>query len=187
VVKWLVPIALLFVFAGCGGETIDGDSLEGEIREDAEALGLVLDGVDCPSPDVDEGDTFTCTITIKGEPRDLEVVQTDDDGGVSYPRAGLDPGGPAVNDFAADEASVRSVIDAVNKDVTALCDYATKEYRKELAEGENCAKAVLGEYDTPLADYEVSLDGDKAAASDGERTIALERQQDGSWLITDVR
>ena len=46
---------------------------------------------------------------------------------------------------------------------------------------------MLAEYDKPLGDYEVSLDGDKAAASDGQRTVALERQQDGSWLITDVR
>ncbi len=79
------------------------------------------------------------------------------------------------------------MIDAVNKDVTALCDYATPEYRKEIAEDENCAKAVLNEYDEPLGDYEVSLDGDTAAASDGERTVTLERQQNGSWLITDVR
>jgi hypothetical protein len=185
--KRLAPIALTLAFAACGGETIDGDSLEAEIREDAETLNLVLDGVDCPSPDVEEGERFTCTVTIKGEPRDLEVVQTDDDGGVTYPRAGLAPEGPAVNDVAADEASVRSVIDAVNKDVTALCDYATPKYRKEIAQDGNCAKVVINEYDKPLDDYEVSLDGDKAAASGGERTVALERRPNGSWLITDVR
>ena len=46
---------------------------------------------------------------------------------------------------------------------------------------------MLDEYDSPLEDYEVSVDGDAAAASDGDRTVTLERQKDGSWLITDVR
>ncbi|MGH2838484.1 MAG: DUF4333 domain-containing protein [Thermoleophilaceae bacterium] len=185
--KWLAAISLVLVIAGCGGTTIDGGELEDEIKEDAEGQGLVLDGVDCPSPDVEEGNTFTCTITIKGEPRDLEVTQTDDDGNVTYPRAGLEPEGPAVNDTAADKTSIEFVIDAVNKDITALCDYAVPKYRKEIAGEENCAKVVLDEYDELLGDYEISLEGDKAAASDGRRTVTLERQQDGSWLITDVR
>ena len=64
--------------------------------------------------------------------------------------------------------------------MTALCDYATAGYRKELAKDENCAKAVLDEYDQPLEDYEVSIDGDTAAAvSDGERTVTLERSRTG--------
>ena len=184
--KWLVPIALLLALAGCGGSTIDGGELEDEITEDTEREGLVIDGVDCPSPDVEAGDTFECTVTVKGEEKQLEVTQQNDDGNVTYNLGPLIEG-TSGSDAGGDEASVRFVIDAVNKDVTALCDYATKEYRKEIAQGENCAKAVLDEYDELLADYEVSLDGDKAAASDGQRTVTLERQQNGSWLITDVR
>ena len=184
--KRAAAICLALVIAGCGGTTIDGGELEQEIREDAEREGLVLDGADCPSPDAEAGDTFECTVTVKGEDKQLEVVQRNDDGNVTYNLAGLVEG-PAVNDTAADEASVRSVIDVVNKDVTALCDYATPDYRKELAQDGNCAKVAINEYDKPLGDYEVSLDGDKAAASDGERTVALERRPNGSWRITDVR
>ena len=182
----LALIAAVFVAAGCGGSTIDGGELENEITEDAEAEGLIVDGVECPSPDAEAGDTFECTVTVKGEDKLLEVTQQNDDGNVTY---NLGPliSGTAGNDAGGDEASVSFVIDAVNKDVTALCDYATPEYRKELAKDENCAKAVLDEYDQPLADYEVSVDGDTAAASDGKRTVTLKRQQDGSWLITDVR
>ncbi len=184
--KRLALIAVALAFAGCGDE-IDGDALESEITKDAEERGLVLDGVDCPSPEAEEGATFTCTVTVKGQPTEFEVVQTDDEGNVRYDFGGLAEG-PAVNDTAADETSVRSVIDAVNKDVTALCDYATPAFRKELAGDENCAKAVLATYDSPLLeDYGVSIMEDTAAASAGSRTVALARQKNGSWLITDVR
>ncbi len=184
--KRLALIAVALAFAGCGDE-IDGDALESEITKDAEERGLVLDAVHCPSPEAEEGATFTCTVTVKGQPTEFDVVQTDDEGNVRYDFGGVAEG-PAVNDTAADEASVRSVIDAVNKDVTALCDYATPAFRKELAGDENCAKAVLAKYDSPLLeDYGVSIMEDTAAASAGSRTIALARQKDGSWLITDVR
>jgi hypothetical protein len=184
--KKLALIALPLALAGCGSG-IDGDALEAEITTDAEERGLVLDAVDCPSPETEEGATFTCTVTVKGQPTDFEVVQVDDDGDVRYDFGGVAEG-PAVNDTAADEASVRSVIDAVNKDVTALCDYATPEFRKELAGDESCATAALADYETPLVeDYDVSVMGDAAAASGGNRTVALARQKNGSWLITDVR
>jgi hypothetical protein len=184
--KRLAAISLALAIAGCGGTTIDGAELEDEIKDDTEREGLVIDGADCPSPEAEEGDTFECTVTVKGEDKKLEIVQRNDDGNVTYNLGPLIEG-TSGSDAGGDEASVRFVIDAVNKDATALCDYATREYRKEIAGGQNCAKVVLDEYDEPLDDYEVSLDGDKAAASDGQRTVALERQQDGSWLITDVR
>jgi hypothetical protein len=182
----LIAVAAAVASAGCGGTTIDGGDLEDEITKDAEDQGLVLDAVDCPSPDAEEGETFTCTVTVKSQETEFEVVQTDDDGNVNYDFEALVEG-PAVNDTAADEASVRSVIDAVNQDVTALCDYATPDFRKEIARQENCANAVLAEYDDFLGEYEVSASGDHATASDGERTVAFERQRNGSWLITDVR
>jgi hypothetical protein len=185
--KRLALFAVALAFAGCGGDEIDGDALESEITKDAEERGLVLDGVDCPSPEAEAGATFTCTVTVKGQPTEFEVVQTDDEGNVRYDFGGLAEG-PAVNDTAADEASVSSVIDAVNKDVTALCDYATAAFRKELAGDDSCAAAVLAKYESPLLeDYAVSIMEDTAAASAGNRTVALARQKNGSWLVTDVR
>jgi len=185
--KRVAVIAAALAFAGCGDE-LDGGKLESEITKDAdERLNLVLDGVDCPSPEVEEGNTFICTVTVKGQPTELEVTQIDDEGNVRYDLAGLAEG-PATNDRAAYEASVESVIDTVNQDVTALCDYATAEFRKELATGESCANAVLTKYDTPLLeDYDVSIMGDAAAASGSDGTVGFQRQKDGSWLITDVR
>ena len=185
--KRLAPIAVVLAFAGCGG-SIDGDDLEAEITEDAEQqAGLVLDAVDCPSPDTKKDSAFECTVTVKGQDTQLEVVQTDDDGNVAYDLRGLAEG-PAVNDTAGDKASIESVIDAVNGDVTALCDYATPAYRKQLAGTGSCAEAVLADYDDFLDDdYGVSAHGDIAKASDGRRIVTLERQKNGSWLITDVR
>ena len=185
--KRVALIASAVALVGCGGGDIDGDQLAAEITKDAEERGIVLDAVDCPSPDTEQGATFTCTVTVKGQDTELDVVQVDDDGRVSYDFTGLVEG-PAVNDVAADKASIEAVIDAVNRDVTALCDYATPEFRKEISGKENCAKAVLAEYDSPLLeDYEISVNEDTAAASADGDTVTFERQKDGSWLITGVR
>jgi hypothetical protein len=187
--KWLAPIALAVTLVACGGQ-IDSDKLEADIRRDAANLEepLVLDDVDCPSEDLEEGDAFTCTLTIKGQDTELEVVQIDDDGTLNYDDLPTLAEGPAGTDIAADEASVGSVLDAVNKDVTALCDYATPDFRKEIASQENCAKAVLANYESPLLEnYEIFVDGDDAGASADGRTVTLARQKNGSWLITGVR
>ena len=184
--KRLAAIAVAVTFVACGGSAIDSGDLEDEITKDAEERGLVLDAVDCPSPDTEEDATFTCAVTVKGEETELEITQTDDDGNVTYDFGGLVEG-PAVNDEAADKASVEFVVEAINNDVTAICDYATPEFRDEIARGENCAKVVLAEYDEPLENYAISIDGDDAAVSSDSRTVNLERQRNGSWLITDIR
>ena len=183
--KRLAAIAVAVTFAACGGGEIDGDDLEDEITRDAAGNGLVLDAVECPSPDTEEGEKFTCNVTVKGQPTELEITQRDDDGNVTYDFTSVVEG-PAVSDTAADEASVRSVIEAVNSDVTAICDYATADYRRELAGGQSCAEVVLAKYDDPLRDYAISIDGDLAAVAADERTVDLERQKNGSWLITDI-
>lgn len=177
------------VAGGCGGTTIDGDKLEDEIMRDAEAAGLVLDDAVCPSPDAEADDRFDCTVTVKGEQRQLEIVQRNDEGNVGYDlepllesRAGSDAGG--------DEAAITFVIDAVNGDATALCEYATRAYRRALTRrsGESCAAAALAERDEPIEDYGIAVHGDTAriteTAPDGERTVTLERADDGSWLIS---
>lgn len=190
--RQFVLIGVVVAIAGCGGTTIDGGELEDEIKEDTESEGLVIDGADCPSPDAEAGATFECTVIVKGEDKQLEVEQQSDDGNVTYDLGPLLEG-TAGSDAGGDEASVSFVIEAVNDDVTALCDYASAEYRAEIAKvtGKgNCAKAVLGEDDDPIEDYDVSVDGDTAAVvgtdSHGTRTVMLERQRNGSWLITGV-
>ena len=181
----LIAAVVVAASAGCGGTTIDGGDLEDEIIEDAEREGLVVDAADCPSPDAEEGATFECTVTVKGQETQLEIEQRNDDGNVEYD---LEPlvEGPAVNDTAADETSVRFVIEAINDDATALCDYATTKYRRVIARqtgAASCAKAVLGSQGDQIEDYEISVDGDTAAVV-GTRTVALKRQPNGSWLIT---
>lgn len=179
----LVWIVAAFAVTACGETTIDSGRLEDDIKGDAEQQGLILDAVDCPSPEVEEGDRFECTVTVKGEERKLEVVQRADEA-VAYDltpilefTSGSDAGG--------DEASVRFVIDAVNRDVTALCDYATNAYLRELG-GASCAKKVIARYDEPMRDYEVVVEGGRATATGSGRTVKLERQRDGSWLIVGV-
>jgi hypothetical protein len=186
--KRLVCVALVAAVAGCGESTIDSGKLEADIEEDAQAQGLVLDSVDCPSPEVEEGKRFACTVTVKGERRELEVVQRAGEA-VGYD---LDPllDFTSGSDAGGDEAAVRFVVDAVNTDVTALCDYATNRYRRKIvrqARGRSCARAVIAKYDRPLREYEVSVEGDSATAGAGEREVRLERQRDGSWLIAGVR
>lgn len=178
-------IVLAIAIAGCGGG-IDGDALEADIEEDFQREGLVVDAVDCPSPATEDGDRFDCTVTVKGEERSLEITQRGDDGSVEYDLGAI-LSGTEGGDAGGDEASIRFVIDAINRDVTALCDYATRRHRRQLAKKGNCATAVLTDYDRLLTDYEVSVNGDAATASDAKRSVKLERQEDGSWLVTDVK
>jgi hypothetical protein len=182
VANLIVCTGLAVAFTGCGETTIDSGKLEADIEEEAAEEGLVLDEVDCPSPEVEEGEKFDCTVTIKGEERELEVTQRTDDGSVGYDLTPL-LGSSAGGDAGGDEASVRFVIDAVNRDPTALCDYATNAYRRELG-GARCARRAVENYRGPLRDYEISVDGDTATVTARDHTVTLERQPDGSWLIT---
>lgn len=180
----LVTVLAAAALVGCGETTIDGGRLERDIKEDAQREGLTLDSVDCPSPEAEEGDRFECTVVVKGEERKLDIEQRANEQ-VAYdlgPLLRFESG----SDAGGDEASVRFVIDAVNRDPTALCDYATKAYRRELG-GDRCVRRAGRLYDGPMRDYEVTVDGDAASASDDERTVTLERQRDGSWLVTSVR
>jgi Domain of unknown function (DUF4333) len=181
--KRVVCLAAAVAIAGCGETTIDSGKLEREISDDAEREGLVLDEVDCPSPEVEEGDTFACTVTVKGEQRKLDVVQREKEA-VGYDL------GPLLDftsgsDAGGDEAAVRFVIDTVNGNVTALCDYATDAYRRELG-GASCAEAVIARFSRPMDSYAVSVEGDTATAKGSGYRVTLRRQRDGSWLIADV-
>jgi hypothetical protein len=171
--------------AGCGADTIDSGRLESDIKGDAEREGLVLDAVDCPSPEVKEGDRFECTVTVKGEKRKLEVVQRKSNA-VGYdlgPLLTFSSG----SDAGGDEAAVRFVIDAVNTDPTALCDYATEPYSRKLSRRRPCVKTAIAKYAEPLRDYVVVVSGNTASARKGRRRVLLKRQPDGSWLIAGVR
>jgi uncharacterized protein DUF4333 len=182
--RWLVWPAVAIAFAACGDETIDSGKLEQDIKGDVEREGLVLDDVSCPSPEVQEGDTFECTVTVKGEERKLEVRQRANQA-VGYdltPLLEFTSGG----DAGGDEASVRFVIDALNADATALCDYATDRFRRKLG-GDDCGKRAIESYDRPMRDYVVVVSGNTATAKGDGRTVTLRRQRDGSWLITAVR
>ena len=181
------------VLASCGGTVIDNEKLEDEIAKDAEAAGLIVDEVDCPSPDAEEGERFACTVTVKGEERDLEVEQLDDEGSLSY---SLEPlvTGTSGADAGGDEASVSSVIEAVNADVTALCDYSTEAYQQEIVDQtgqRSCEDAVASEENDPIEDYEVDVSGDTATVigedSNGQVAVSLERAEDGTWEISGIQ
>ena len=178
--------------AGCGGTVIDDGKLEDEITDDAAAAGLVVDAVDCPSPDAQAGETFTCTVTVKGQEEQLDIEQVDDEGNVEY---SLEPlfGGTSGAGAGGDEESVRSVIEAVNADITALCDYATDEYKAEIVEQtgqESCEQAVAEEDNDPIREYDIAVEGDTATVTgtdaDGEVAVALERAEDGTWEISAI-
>ena len=183
--KRLLWIGIALAIAGCGESTIDAGRLEADVEEEAAEEGLVLDEVDCPSPEVEQGKKFDCTVTVKGEERALEVTQRSDDGSVGYDLTPLLESS-AGNDAGGDRASVSFVIEALNRDATALCDYATREYRRELAAPGGCNRAARELYDEPMRDYEVAVDGDAATVTAGDAAVRLERQRDGSWLIGDV-
>jgi len=170
------------MLAGCGTTTIDGDALEGEIQEDAEREGFVVDAVTCPSPDVEKNDVFECTVNVKGEERRLEVVQRNDDGNVGYELDSLRFGGTN-----GEEAAIALVIQAMNRNPAVLCEQVVAAYRAELrAQSGGCARGAAEVFPEPMDAYEVSFSGDTAAATAGDRTVAFERARDGAWLVARV-
>jgi hypothetical protein len=110
----LLWILVALALAACGETKIDSAKLQSEIEDDAAGEGLVLDAVDCPSPKVKEGERFSCTVTVKGEERELEVTQRNDDGNVEYSLTPLLES-ESGSDAGGDQASVRFVIEAVNR------------------------------------------------------------------------
>lgn len=186
----IISLAAL-TFAGCGS-VIDAGKLEDEIKKDTEAAGLAVDEVECPEADAKEGESFICTVTVKGEDKELEVTQKDDEGNVTYNLGSLLAGDSGA-DAGGDEASVSSVIDAVNADVTALCDYSTEAYKQQIVDATgqaSCEDAVAAEENDPIQDYEVTVQGDTANVegtdSNGPVVVTLARAGDGTWEISAV-
>lgn len=73
--------------AGCGDDAlvIDGAQLEEEIRSQLDADGVEAADVSCPAArPVEEGDTFTCGVSIEGRQHLVEVEQTSDEGDVEW-------------------------------------------------------------------------------------------------------
>ncbi len=78
---------LAFAATGCGGTVIDDAKIEDTIKADVEKTrDEKVRSVDCPSPEVDPGTTFTCavsypdgkqaaiTLKIRNEDADTDVV-----------------------------------------------------------------------------------------------------------------
>jgi hypothetical protein len=187
----LTAISALLL-AGCS-DVIDAGKLEDEIKNDAGAAGLVVDEVDCPEADAKAGESFDCTVTVKGEEKKVEIQQVDDEGNVTYDLAPLVEGTSGA-DGGGDEASITSVIEAVNADFTALCAYSTAAYKQVIMDGTgqaSCEEAVAGEKNDPIEDLEVAIQGDKATVtgtdSSGRAIVSLERAEDGTWEISGIQ
>jgi hypothetical protein len=78
----------LVVIAGCGGEnTVNTDDAEALIRKNLQRqLGADVSSVACPDDvKAEKGRTFTCEATGgDGTKAKLDVVQTDDEGGIRF-------------------------------------------------------------------------------------------------------
>ena len=181
--KRFVWIVVALAVAACGETTIDSGKLEADIKEDAEHEGLVLDEVDCPSPEVEEGDRFECTVTVKGEERKLEVVQRARRGRRLRPDAAARV---HVRERRRRRRGVRAVRDRRGEQRRDRAVRLRDERVPPRARRRELREARDREYDEPMRDYEVSIEGDRATASGSGRTVRLERQHDGSWLIVGV-
>lgn len=82
----LVGSACSFSFS-LGSNELDTEKAEREIATGIEEqLGIEIESVDCPdSVEIEEGDTFSCTVVATdGSEGRVEVVQEDDEGNVSW-------------------------------------------------------------------------------------------------------
>lgn len=170
------------LLAGCGGKVIDADELEDEIKTQAEAAGLVIDEVSCPEVDAEEGETFTCDVTIKGEETEIEVEQQDDEGNVTFNLGALVESGGAAGGTTADEASITTTIETIAADPESVCDFATEDFKPE------CENFSDNRSVAPLTDYEIEIDGTTATATgmapdDAEVVYILQRAEDMTWQL----
>ena len=86
----LLPL-LLVLPAGCGDRTLDTSRLETQIGKTlADRTGFRITTVDCPNDvKAKKGGRFTCSITTSRSERVVvNVVQDDDQGGVTWKLAG---------------------------------------------------------------------------------------------------
>ena len=81
----------MLVAAGCGDQTLDTASLESQIKNTlSERTGFAIRSVSCPDEvEAERGARFACTVTTgTGERVRVNVIQEDDEGGVSWRLAG---------------------------------------------------------------------------------------------------
>jgi Domain of unknown function (DUF4333) len=81
----------LVMLAGCGDRTLDTSRLETQIGKTlSDRTGFRITTVDCPNDvKAKKGGRFTCTVTTSRNERvAVNVVQDDDQGGVTWKLAG---------------------------------------------------------------------------------------------------
>lgn len=76
-----VALALLGLFAGCGGKVIDGAKAEEFIRQDLAGAGVEVESVSCPrGVEVEAGVDFECDVAADGEKAVVQMRIIDDEG-----------------------------------------------------------------------------------------------------------
>jgi len=84
-------LALSVLLAGCGDRTLDTSRLETQIGKTlGNRTGFRITTVDCPNNvKAEKGKRFSCTVTTSRNERvAVNVVQDDDQGGVTWKLAG---------------------------------------------------------------------------------------------------
>jgi Domain of unknown function (DUF4333) len=82
---------LVLVTAGCGDSTLDTSRLEDQVKKTlADRTGFPIKSVSCPSDvKAEKGARFACTVTTdRNERVQVNVIQNDDKGGVTWKLAG---------------------------------------------------------------------------------------------------
>jgi hypothetical protein len=85
-------LLLVLLTAGCGGNsTLDTSRLEDQVKKTlADRTGFPIKSVSCPSDvKAEKGARFACTVTTdRNERVQVNVIQNDDKGGVTWKLAG---------------------------------------------------------------------------------------------------
>jgi hypothetical protein len=87
----LACLSLVLLTAGCGGATLDTSRLEDQIKKTlSDRTGFPIKSVSCPSEvKAEKGARFACTVTTdRNERVQVNVIQNDDKGGVTWKLAG---------------------------------------------------------------------------------------------------
>ncbi|MCM1982729.1 DUF4333 domain-containing protein [Lyngbya confervoides] len=115
---------LALTLAACN-TTIDDAKVETAISEGIQTqTGLVANTVICPEDQkIEEGNTFTCKVTLEGgQSFDAEVTQTDDEGNIRWDaQKGLESLNGLISNAALEEQIAQGISEQLQVETSADC------------------------------------------------------------------
>lgn len=176
---FLVFAALTFAACGEDEKVLDTKNVEQDVQALASEDGVET-AVECPEEvkDAKEGKTYECTITYAGNENNQQTVQM---------KIGSNDESEFANQqLAQDEGTIRTIIAQSDEEPASICEHVSDEVLEQLGGGDCATQAEENADEAPAIIESVEVSGDTATVVSDKATSTLERDEQGSWVITAV-